>query len=197
MRKALPLILITVLVAGPAFAAQNPDIRIGLDADPPNAINRIDPAMNDFFDVYVVLDCFGDGGGTRGVGMVFTRTFAGVKILQTNLLGGLQLGDVEDAGPFGGWAIVAGVDCVYPDANDMVVAGAVNYLYLGAPGTITVLPNPVAGREVLDCDDDPDYYCIYSHFGVGADAPDPEEGCICDNAVEASTWGAIKSLYRQ
>ena len=198
MKRVLTALMI-MAIAVPAFAVQNPDIRIYLDAtNPPTGVAEVHPELNEFFDVFVVLDCFGPNGGTRGVGLLFDRTFAGVKISQTNFLGGLSLGDVEDAGPQGGWAIVAGVDCVYPDVNDLVVAGAVNYLYLGAPGTITVLPNPVSGREVLDCDDLADYFCVAAHFGVSMPPPDPEPDCDCEppNPVEDATWGSIKGLYR-
>ena len=48
-----------------AIAGQNPDVRIYLDFDPPNGVTRIDPEPYSLFDVYVVLDCFGAGGGLR------------------------------------------------------------------------------------------------------------------------------------
>jgi hypothetical protein len=198
MKRVLTALMI-MAIAVPAFALQNPDIRLYLDAtNPPTGVAEIHPEINEFFDVFVVLDCFGPNGGTRGVGFLFDRTFAGVKISQTNFLGGLSLGDVEDAGPQGGWAIVAGVECVYPDVNGWVVAGAVNYLYLGTAGTITVLPNPVSGREVLDCDDLADYFCVAAQFGVSMPPPDPEPDCECpdNNPVEDATWGSIKGLYR-
>jgi hypothetical protein len=194
--------LIAVMILGTAalaFADENPNIRVFLDAtNPPTGVAEIHPEINDLFDVFIVLNCFGVDGGTRGMGILFDRTFAGVKISQTNFLGGLSLGDVEDAGPQGGWAFVAGVECVYPDVNGMIVAGAVNYLYLGTAGTITVLPNPVTGREVLDCFDIPDYFCVAGNFGVSMPPPDPEPGCgdCPGNPVEDATWGAIKSLYR-
>ena len=194
MKRAL-FALMAVAFAVPAFAADNPDIVLGLDAEPPMHVSYIEPAAYEEFNVYVVLSCFGGGGGTRGVGILFDRTFAAVKTGQTNLLGGLDMGDVEQDG----WSLVAGAECVYPaPETNYVVAGYVSYLFLGGPGTITVLPHPVSGREVLDCNDIPDYFCVYSNFGVLEPAPEPEADCFfCEpSPVEDASWGAIKSLYR-
>ena len=192
MKAVVSLMLAMAFVAGPAIAVDNPDIRVYLDSDPPNEINEITPADNSTFSVYIVIDCFGEGGGTRGLGIVFDRTFGGVKLGQTSLLGGLDMGDIEDDG----WTFVAGVDCVYPDVNGMVVGGYIDYLYQGTPGTIQIVSHPVSGREVLDCNDLMDYFCIYKNFGVHDTAPAGEPGCDCDTAVEEHTWGAIKALYR-
>jgi hypothetical protein len=197
MKRVLTALMI-VAIATPAFAAENPGVRVFLDAtNPPSGVAEVHPEMQEIFDVFIVLDCFGPSGGTRGVGVLFDRTFVGALLGDTNLLpGGINLGDAED--PVGGLAIVAGPDCAYPDVNGHVVACAVSYMYLGAPGTITVLPNPVSAREVLDCGNVPDHFCVAGNFGVSMPPPDPEPGCDCEPAspVEDATWGAIKGLYR-
>jgi hypothetical protein len=196
MKTTLLSLLLIALIAGAAFAAENPDIRIFLDADPPNLVHRVDPVASGTFDVYVVLDCFGNGsnGGTRGTAFLLVRTFQGFKLSQTSQLGGLDFGDAE----IDGWTIAAGADCVYPDADGIVIVGIINYLYLGVPGTLDLMPHPGTGRSVLDCDfAEDDEFCVFANFGVGVD-PNPGEGeCTCTPApVEEETWGGIKGLYR-
>ena len=192
--KHLLICLLIGSLAVPALADQNPDIRIYLDADPNNKVHEIHPNASETFDVYVCLDCFGEGGGTRGTAFLFERSFNGFKLGQTSLLGGLDFGDVEADG----WTLAAGADCIYP-VDDIVCVGFVNYLFLGPdPGFIMLLPHPGTGREVLDCDFLSDFYCIYANLGVSMPPPEGEPDCDCEppNPVEDSTWGGIKSLYR-
>ena len=189
------ILLVALLLAHAAVADQNPDIRVYLDFDPPNEVNRIDPEPGTIFDVYVVLDCFGPGGGTRGLSLAFERTFDGYVLDQTSLLGGVEVGDVED--PYIGWAYVAGADCVYPGAGGLVVTGYVTYYYAGEPGHIRVLRTEFEQGLTLDCNVDVDYYCIAGHAGVGMDAPPGESGCVCGGSpVEEGSWSTIKALYR-
>ncbi|MEE8573474.1 MAG: hypothetical protein V3T20_09420 [Gemmatimonadota bacterium] len=192
MKHALALALVATLVAGPALAVENPNISIWLDADPPNAVTMVEPGEGETFTVSVILDCFSETGGTRGIAFLFDRTFSGFKLSQTNLLGGLFFGDVE----IDGFTIAAGEACVYPTGG-IVVAAEIQYLYNGDPGTITILPHAGTGRNALDCDfEEDDQYCIAGGFGVHMAAPGNDEGCGCDAPIEAATWGAIKSLYR-
>ena len=185
MRFLLSVVLVALL-ATTAFAGQNPDIMIGLDStnSPVSEVNRVDPALNGTFDVYVVFKNFGPEGGMLGTAFKFDRTFSGFKLTQTNLLPGLDFGDVESDG----WALTAGAECQFPDGNGYLVAATCQYMYLGAPGTITIIDHPVDGASVADCPNDLDFWTVYSNFGVNEDPP--------ASPVEASTWGSIKSLYR-
>lgn len=198
MRQLLTALAIVALAAT-AFAGQNPDIRIYLDADPNNQIHEIHPNASESFDVYVCLDCFGAGGGTRGTAFLLVRTFGGFKLAQTSLLGGLDFGDAE-VDP--GWTLAAGADCVYPDADGVVCIGVVQYLYTGVAGTLTLLPHglvePGTGREALDCDFASDFYCIFANLGVSMppEPGDPDCDCLPPVPVEDSSWGGIKALYR-
>jgi hypothetical protein len=197
--KRLLIVLAIVAFAATAFAGTNPDIRIYLDAMPNQLVHEIHPDASTQFDVYVCLDCFGEGGGTRGTAFLLVRTFQGFKLSQTSLLGGLDFGDAE-TDP--GWTLAAGADCVYPDADGVVCVGVINYLYLGVPGTLTLVPHglvePGTGREVLDCDFLSDYYCIYANLGVSLPPEPGDPDCLCEpaNPVEDSSWGGIKALYR-
>jgi hypothetical protein len=198
MKRALLSLLLIAFIAVPVMAGENPDVRIFLTVDPPAVISEIHPLASETFDVYVCLDCFGEGGGTRGTAFLLARTFQGFKLSQMSMLGGLDFGDAE-VDP--GWTLAAGADCVYPDANDVVVVGVIQYLYLGVPGTLDILPHgqvePGTGREVLDCQFASDFYCILGNLGVSV-PPNPGEDCPCEppQPVEDSTWGGIKSLYR-
>jgi len=191
--KHLVIALMILGLASVALAAENPDIRIYLDAAPPGYVHEVHPDASTQFDVYVCLDCFGPGGGTRGTAFLLTRTFQGFKLSQTSMLGGLDFGDAE----VDGWTIAAGAACVYPDASGTVCVGVINYLYLGVPGTLDVGPHPGTGYEVLDCDFLSDYYCVYANLGVSVPPNPGDPECDCGEVpVEDSTWGGIKSLYR-
>jgi len=197
--KALLAVLMIAAFAVTAFGGTNPDVRIYLDVDPPFGVHEVHPDVGTTFDVYVCLDCFGEGGGTRGTAFLLVRTFSGFKLAQVAMLGGLDFGDAE-TDP--GWTMAAGTDCVYPDVNGIVVVGSIQYLYQGAPGTLDILPHgqvePGTGREVLDCEFASDFYCVYANLGVSMPPNPGEIGCDCEPAspVEDATWGSIKSLYR-
>jgi hypothetical protein len=167
--------LVILALAATACAGQNPNLRIFLDADPPNRVSRIDPPPNSLVDVYIVLDRFGPcDAGMMGTAFLFDRTFGGMKLAQTSMLGGIEFGDVE----VDGWTLTSGVDCAYPDnENGIVVVGRVEYFYTGTPGTITLHPHPVSGRFTTDCDYMDDEYCIGGHFGVNQDPPEGED-CV-------------------
>jgi hypothetical protein len=185
MRFMVAAVLVA-FIATAAMADENPNIMIGCDSNnpPPPENNRLDPAPNGTIDVYVVAKNFGPGGGALGAAFLFERTFGGFKLAQTNLLPGLDFGDVEA----GGWAITAGAECQFPDANGYLMLATVQYLYLGTPGTITIVEHPVDGLVISDCDNLLDTATVFSNFGVGTDAP--------SSPVEASTWSGIKGLYR-
>jgi hypothetical protein len=191
MRYAL-MVAVAALAFGTAQAVENPNVTIWLDADPPNAVTRVEPESGSTFTVTIVMECFGPAGGTRGIGLLGVRTFSGFKLGQSSLLGGLDFGDLE----VDGWTLAAGANCVFP-TDGLVLIGEIQYLYQGTPGTLTLAPHPGTGRNTLDCNfAEDDQFCIGGGFGVWEDAPGNLEGCLCDAPVEASTWGSIKSLYR-
>ncbi len=188
MRSLVLTILVGLLVTAAAVADENPDLIIGLDTtDPPTHIDdagyQVTPGMNETFTVYVVFRQFGAGGGMLGAAFKFDRTFSGFKLLQTNLLPGLDFGDVE----VDGWAITAGAECQFP-TGDILVAASAQYMYTGTPGTITIIPHPVDGNSAADCTNELDFWEVYGHLGVNTDAP--------LSPVEVQTWSGIKALYR-
>jgi len=200
--RQLGTVLVVALLATAALADQNPQLAIFLDADMDtgnDVVNEVCPLPNETVMVYVCFDQFGDNGGMLGAAFKFDRTFGGFKLAQTNMLGGLDFGDVEVAP---GWAITAGVDCQFPDANGVLVAASVQYLYLGTPGVIQILPDDVDGHVGADCDNLLDDWCIASldshgaagNFGVCTTPADGD--CVPPVPVDDRSWGDIQALYR-
>lgn len=178
MRHLLVSLLVACL-ASSAFGGANPNIRIYLEADPNFHVHEIYPVANDIFDVYVCVDCFGDdpvSSGTRGTAFLLVRTFQGFKLSQMSLFpGGLDFGDAE----VDGWTLAAGPDCLYPGPDGIACVGVIEYLYVGVPGTLDLVPHPGTGREILDCDFNSDYWCIHANLGVGV-PPNPADPCCED-----------------
>jgi hypothetical protein len=192
--KANLAVLIVAALAVTALAGTNPDVRIYLDVDPPFGVHEIHPNPGSTVDVYVCLDCLGEGSGVRGTAFLLERTFVGFKLAQTSLWPGLDFGDAE----VDGWTM-AFDDCAFPDADGIVCIGVIQYLYQGPdPGTIDILPHPGTGAEVLDCDYASDYFCVAANLGVSMPPNPGDPDCDCEPPapVEDATWGGIKSLYR-
>jgi len=200
MRNAL-VALMVLAVAATAFAGQNPNIGMYI-VDNATGIgnNQITPAPYTPFNVYVCYDRFGEGGGMLGCAFAWTRTFGGFKLSFQNLLGGLMIGDPEVAP---GVALTSGASAVYPDVNGIVVAATAQYMYSGSPaGFIQLGAHGTDGRAVADANNMLDFWCIHSilwpgasgNFGVAVAPPDGD--CEPFSAVESSSWGSIKALYR-
>ena len=68
--------------------------------------------------------------------------------------------------------------------------------YLSGECNIRILDHLEYGRAVWDCSyyGEIDEYCVYRHGSVGGAVP-PEGDCLV-TPVEASSWGAVKALYR-
>ncbi len=169
MRRLLLALLAMFVAVGVIQAGQNPDINIFIEFD--NGENRIDPVTNQFFSAYVCFENFGPGGGMTAAEFRFNRTFGGLKLGETNLLGGIDLGDPETGD---GWTISA-PSCVFPDAGGVVVAAKVDYLFQGPAGIIEVLPHALSGANVNDCFAAVDTWCVRldppGHGGVWTDPP--------------------------
>jgi hypothetical protein len=192
--RPIVIALAALAMAAPSLADQNPDIRIYLDADPPDYVHQICPEPMTTFEVYVCLDCFGEEGGLRGVIFRFERTFGGYLTTKIPLLGSNHLGDPEDETY--GWTIVSDGDCVYPDENGIVVVGLCVYLYVGPPGTLDLARVDVSWEDTLDCDMQNDFFCVYANLGVCV-PPNPGQGCDClVTPVADVSWGSIKALYQ-
>ncbi|MFH1502164.1 MAG: hypothetical protein ABIG03_03870 [Candidatus Eisenbacteria bacterium] len=198
--RVLALTILAALLATSAFAVgTNPNVRMYYDFDPPNQTFRADPAPNSIVNGYLIVDCFGDGGGVTGVSLVldfqcggFTAGAADVTIFHPSaqtVIGGPDNLVV-------GWVVAAPV-CVFPDTDGIVTIAMVPWFYNGTPGDVVLLASPIDGKAVVDCNNDLDFFCVFSNAGVGQDPVTAgDANCDCDTPVEENTWGAIKALYR-
>jgi hypothetical protein len=185
---------LAILVAAPAFAGGNPNVRAYIDFDPPNHVHAVEPELYTEVDVYVCLD-----NVDLGVTSVSLRlsdieeecpgVFSSPPQYEMLWPGNLQLYD-----PFSGMTIFS-QECLqdvlqYPPFR-------LSLFYLGGSCCIRILDHPDYPRWVVDCSEpygQLDYYCVLAHGSVGG-APCPPGDCGVV-PVKNAAWGTIKSLYR-
>ena len=197
--RVVALTILAVLVATAAFAGLNPNVRAYIDFDPPNQVFRADPAASTVQTCYLVVDCYGDGSGLLGVSLVvdfqcggFTAGAADVTIFHPTAQ--TVIGGPDDL--VNGW-VIAAPECVYPDVDGIVTVASIPWFYTGPAGDIVLLPSPVDGKAAVDCNNDIDIFCVFSHGAMNQDPVTAgDANCTCDTVVEENTWGAIKALYR-
>jgi hypothetical protein len=190
MRLAL-VIALSVAFAAPAFAGGNPDVMGYISFDENGGeVFSVTPAAYTTVNAYI---CF------TGLEMGLTSASFKVTDVMTVCPGvfappsfvNLLPGDLAIGNVFTG-IVVASTGC---EAPPTVVVGYVSLFYLGGSCCIELQDHPEYPRWVTDCNDPAqiDYYCIRSHGSIaGAECP-PHE---CDSPASASTWSAIKDLYR-
>ena len=194
MKTTVALLLI-LLVAGVCLASPNRAVE-NIHLDLGDGTNCAWPVPDQTFVVRIYLDNLDAIGcetdGITGISFKFERTFGGLKIRQTSLLGGTDLGDVEADG---WWCSTGGV-CVEPDAAGVILVGEVEYQYSGVPGVIDVVPHSANGRVIADCGYGLcDWNLPDPPGGVGGVGMEPPRGCGAV-PVASSTWGMVKALYR-
>ena len=198
--KRVLIALMVLALAVPAIAGQNPRARAFISFDPSCEtgpyVHQTTAAMMDLVDCYLVVDCL--DGGVRSVslywmtdafGMAFAADYTVFHPEAVGLVGG-----PDNAAQ--GWLIVA-PDCVYPNECGIVVIVKQPYFLQAPTGNIDILPSPVDGKMVVDCNFDADVYCVLSNGGINI-APNPgDPDCDCaPTAIEDATWGSIKALYQ-
>ena len=189
MSRVVFAALAMLVVAVPVLAGQNPDIHIFVDFDPPNYVHRIDSPVSPF-DTYLCVDTFGPSGGMRQVSVIWQTNSFGMAFAADYSMfhaAAQVIGAPDDL--VTGW-VIAAPDCVFPDGTGIVVVAKVPYFMTGTDivGTITLLPNPIDGRLVTDCEFEADVWHESSNGGINTDPP--------QTPVEAASWGSIKALYR-
>ncbi|MBD3348280.1 MAG: hypothetical protein GF400_03670 [Candidatus Eisenbacteria bacterium] len=195
--RVLVLTSLAVLMATAAFAGQNPNACMYFDFDPPNRVFRADPATSTTQNGYLVMDCFGPGGGVTGVSLVldfqcggFVAGSADVSVFHPSAQ--TVIGGPDDL--TNGW-VVAAPECVYPDASGIVTIAMVPWFYTGPAGDVVLLASPADGKATVDCNNDLDLFCVYANAAMNQDPATPGDPG-CGTPVEAQTWGSIKALYR-
>lgn len=185
----------------------NPHVRAYIDFSPPDYVHSVMPEAYDVVDAYVVLDCFGhsedDDVGMTVICLTIDIT-PGMSLATsfTNLLpGGIHIGEWETG------ISLAGVECASPDGsapetNGVVLVGKISMLYSGVPGDVVVADHPLFPRWLVGClQGDENRFRVFSHGGVGQPPSVPgdfgaDECYASSSAVEHSSWGAIKAMFR-
>ena len=169
--RALAIAALICLVAVPAFAGDNPDVKAYISFDPAGdpTQNAVAPAPYTTVNAYFCLTDIGPGAGVGVTTVSFLLNNAigdcpGVMATQAfvNLMpGGLAIGD-----PFAGGVTIASTVCM--DA-DPVIVGYGSYFYLGGDCCIEILDHVDFPRWVVDCQEpgQVDYYCVLGHGTVG------------------------------
>lgn len=193
--------LMVLALAVPAVAGMNPDVRAFVTYDPADYGFCSYPAGGSIATFYLAFDCFGEGGGLTGVSFVVDVTASGFTAGAADVTIFHPDAQTVIGGPDNltqGW-VIAAPECVLPDpVTGIIVVAAVPWYYLGTPGDILILANPVDGKATVDCNNDLDFFCVLSHGGMGQEpSVAGDENCECEvSPVEDATWGSIKSLYR-
>ena len=191
MKYVMAVLLVVVLAVSVSTADQNSNCKVFVTfasspTDYAGMTNRADPASYTAFDAYFgILDyqCFTAVSFMVGV----TPGMSSPGSYEALLPGGMSIGAFE-AG-----TTVGSTECVVAGP---VAVGVGHYFYLNVPGDIMILDHPDFPRWVVDCNDAVDSYCVFMNGGVCKDAELGEVGCDGISAVEASSWGGIKALYR-
>jgi len=151
---------------------------------------RVDPPLYTSFSAYVcVLVLLDEDYGElwhalRSVSFALDLncTEACVPPSCTNLMpGDLAIGSWDEG------VTLSGTDCV-GDYGDLVYVARLDLFWLGGEADILILDHPEYPRQVVGCDDEPYEYEVASHGGIWKEP--------ASTPVEATSWGAIKALYR-
>jgi len=192
--RTLIAIAVVAAFALPATAGMNPDCQVCIDFSGTanswdDVQSRIDPELYTAFDAYFCI--YGINAFRLITLMGFITPGMSTPPAFTNLLpGGLAIG-TWDTG-----ISMASTECI---TDRFFYVAKLSLFYLGTPGDVMFLDDPLEPRLVLDCHEpfaEGDFYCVWMHGGVGKDAIEGDEECFPVVPVEAVTWGTIKSMYR-
>ena len=163
-----------------------------------SVVNRVDPTQYTAFSAYFGITDLGDGMKSISFRASVTPGVSSTPAFVNLLPGDLAIGNWETG------VTLASTECMNTDSHpgreyiDPVIFARLDLFYLGGVGDVTILDDPEYPRWVVDCTDPPDYnfFCIWTHGGVGKDAEPGDAECEANTPVESQTWGAIKALYR-
>jgi len=205
MRTALA-VLIVGLLATTAFAGANPQVYAYLTTDATGAtiVDRADPVGGGNVTIYLYLDCFGLTGTGEPSPPAGVVTWTG-KIVPTPGMFGYIAFDGAPGTLLSPGAYNTGISVSYGEGNCQS-PGPVHFAtlncfsYLGGLGDFVLSGHPTftPQRQVQDCatPTGTDEWCLLSNLGINQD-PTAGEDCPCGgSAVEESSWGTIKALYR-
>ena len=188
---------IILIAAVTAMGGENPDVRLYVDFDPPNYVHGIEPELYTSYDAYICVDCLGTEQSEGGIEEIYFRVDVTGSIYSLVSFSPLVTAHIPITWPeIDGDIFLWMVDCLTDDPCPLV---AVHLFCLGGSGCILINDHNELPRWVYDCNLELDYYCVYSHGSVaGGECPPGDPGCDCSGgtAVQSSTWGSMKALYR-
>ena len=219
MKRAL-VILAILAFAVPAFAGLNPGIRAFISFRPncPTITYPTDPYVHQVaftgektYNAYFMLDCFGNTFvppdpallGARTVSFRWLTTPTDINY-PPDVMAPLYypVGSQAIGGPDQDKWVIAWPDCylatICSNGTKIMKVFRQGY-YCYVPLYIDILPNAVDGKMVVDCLFGADQFCVLSNGGVGVTPHAGDVPCECippQSAVENSSWGGIKALYR-
>jgi hypothetical protein len=211
MRRLL-VALVILAFAVPAFAGLNPGVRAFISMTAPAVTNpyvhQVAYTGEKTYNTYFLIDCLGNTLPPPDPALLGARTVS-FKWVTTpsdpayppDVMAALYypVGSQVIGGPDQpiGW-VIAWPDCMAPTAAGFIRVLRQGY-YCYNPLNIDILPNTTDGKMVVDCLFGADQFCVLSNGGIGV-APNPgDPGCTCPppgSAVESTSWGNIKALYR-
>jgi hypothetical protein len=204
--KGAPALADTVTFAVQPPPSEDPDICLFVDfagdAQYTSEVqSRIDPVP--YTSVIAYIGASRIDGEPEGITVVSLRLndmisgCPGVVATQAfmNLLpGGLTIGN-----PFGTPGVtIASTECFTVPYSEVTYIGRVEFFYLGGACDLQILDHWQYPRWVVDCGEPGNVttYCVWSNGGIGKDPVGGDASCQPNTAVEATSWGAIKAMYR-
>ncbi len=184
--KRMLLAMLVLAIAIPAFAGGNPFIAAYVTFDGGVDLPRVDPVAYSAGEVFICLKQVDAGFTTVSFAVAIDAGVTAPAAWTSLLPGGLAIGDYATG------ITLSSTECMM---GEFVCLASGSMFYLGGPGTVNIMDHPDYPRWVVDCNDAVDFYCYANGGGVLMDAPMTGEDCA-PNAIEESTWGGIKALYR-
>ncbi len=184
--RTLLTTLMVVAIAATAFAGGNPNITMYVTFDPGAEVARLDPTPYTLGNAYICLKEIDAGFTTVSLAVAVDAGMSISTSWATLLPGGLVIGAFDTG------VTLASTDCML---GESVCIAEGSFVWTGTPGQITVFDHPEYPRMVVDCIGDTDVYCLASNAAVFMDPTPTGEDCE-PTAVENSSWGNIKALYR-
>jgi hypothetical protein len=201
--KRVLIALAVLAIAATAFAGQNPQIRAFITMDPNDYVySNVNAVPNSINNTYLCFDCFGEGGGITAFSMILDYQCGGFVAGAADITLFGPSAQTVIGGPDNitvGWVVAVPTDeCHYPNVDGVVCVAMIPWFYTGPAGDIVILPNPVDGQATVDCLGALDFFCVLSNGALGQVVVTPgDENCDCNpNAVDNTSWGGIKALYR-
>jgi len=196
--RALITVLLIFLTSFVAVAGENPSVRLYVSFDPYGYVSSIEPVPYSIYNAYVWVDCLGDEFSAGGISSLFFRVdLTGGASPYANFTPMVPIALPITWPELDGDIPMVMLECLQQDPCPLL---QIQLFWLGEPGCVLVGDHNEWPRNVVDCNGEMDYYCVYAHGSVaGGSCPSGDTDCDCPGGtpVESSSWGRVKALYQQ